>query len=98
MPLNKLQMLKIHAQSFVETLSRASDKQKQLHATIDIAQDFNRMLSEIATELPDTKDHLPKPIALNTTPMRGITTSTYLDLEIWASRVVKILESVEVNR
>jgi hypothetical protein len=92
--ISKVAALKAKAVGFKTTLGRASAADKAKHATTPIAEDFNRMLEQIAEAFPGVAFALPKPVGSSHPIFDGLSDVTYFDLEIMTEQIVAILSEV----
>ena len=95
MAVTEVQLLKLRARSLKSTLENASEKQKQGQVNIQLAQDFNKLIEDVTAAFPQIVSALPQPIDCAGPFMQmGVTSLTYLDLEVYADRLLAALELV----
>lgn len=96
MGLNKLSLLKARLEGFQTTLRSADSKQKSEKISIQIAESFNKILTDIKTAYPEVSDDLPEPIELDSVWHHiGAVAATYLDLKIYAEQTRAILNVID---
>ena len=68
MAIDKLQLLKVRAQAFRSSHKSASQKEKSQHVSLHTAQNFNKLLGDVAGTFPDLADQT----LAETADMQGI--------------------------
>ncbi|MBU1101953.1 MAG: hypothetical protein KKA84_16270 [Bacteroidetes bacterium] len=82
--------------SIKSVVEKATDKQKQDMVGTILADEFNKLLSEISGEYPDIKDSLPAKITSNGPySMMYKADSNYIDFEIFTETVISLLNLVD---
>jgi hypothetical protein len=93
MPLDKLDLLKMKADSFRRVLNQTPQSAKKNHVTIPMSDEFNRLLEEVATAFPEVADALPRKItAVSDARIAGYADVKLVELEILSEQLVGILE------
>jgi hypothetical protein len=93
MPLDKLDLLKMKADSFRRVLNQTPQVVKKNHVTIPMSEEFNRLIEEAVTAFPDVADALPRKItAVSDARIAGYADVKLLELEILSEQLVGILE------
>ena len=89
-------LLRVRLMAIKRTLEQATRDQKAGHVSQAVADNFNKIVADIAQAYPQVKDALPEPIQRSGTfGMMGSTDLNYLDLEILAEQTIEILGLVE---
>src|SRR5438128_40893 len=80
--------------AFQQTLERIDNHTKKEHVPIQLAENFNAIVAEIAKESPDAAVHLPQPIFAGDRLLSraGPTTMSYIGLETFVGQVLGVLE------
>src|SRR5437899_7958911 len=65
MALDKLDLLKMKADSFRRVLNQTPDKAKSGHVTIPMSEEFNRLVDQVAIVFPEIAEALPRKITAN---------------------------------
>ena len=94
MTLDKLDLLKVRAESFRRVLTQASESAKKNHVTKSTAEEFNRLLDEVATGFPEVADALPKKILASSRgpSLIGCVDVKLVELEILSEQLVGIID------
>ena len=88
----KVDVLRAKLRAIRSTLERTPSQEKQNQAGIDLANNFNEMLTQVGSLLPELKEELPKPISAGIFAHMGKANVTYLDLEVLAEQVLALLD------
>src|SRR5262245_48810811 len=94
----KLQMLKTQVNSYKRVLGSATPKEKNNHASLQVVDNFNRILEDVRTACPQIAESLPSPIEKANDSFAhhfGISRSTYMDLLIYCDQISGLLECIE---
>jgi hypothetical protein len=75
-------------------LKQTPESAKKNHVTVPIAEEFNRLLEEVATGFPEVADALPKKIPATGRDARtfGIAGVMLVELEILSEQLIGILD------
>jgi hypothetical protein len=93
MTLDRLDLLKMKADSFRRVLKQTPESAKKSRVTIPTSEDFNRLLEEVGTSFPEVADTLPKKIAaVSDAHIAGCADVKLVELEIFSEQLVGILE------
>lgn len=96
MALSPLTIVQAKIRGMANTIARASDKAKSEHVSMDLAEEFNGMLTYVSEAYPDLSEALPPPIDKRNphTLMRNLklTTTTYIDLEVRLGSLSELVE------
>ena len=92
----KSELLKARTRSIKSTLRDATQEQKKGHAGISLAENFNKILRDIAEMHPDLASSLPSEITWKG-PFAQMRMSdvSYLDLEVMVDQVLALLDLME---
>ena len=95
MGIDKAKLLQAKLDGIRATLERATEKQKKDLVSIAMAEDFNRIVADVAEAYPELKGSLPQEIK----PHRmardlGMSEVNYLELEIYLEQVLRLLNAV----
>jgi hypothetical protein len=89
MILDKLDLLKMKADSFRRVLEKSPERAKTSHVTISMSEEFNRLVYDVASSFPEVTDSLPKKIPKF---IGGFATAKLIELEILSAQLVGILD------
>jgi hypothetical protein len=93
MTLDKLDLLKMKADSFRRVLNQTPQSAKKNRVTIPTSEEFNRLVEEVATTSPQVADALPKKItSVSDAHMAGYADVTLVELEILSEQLVGMIE------
>jgi hypothetical protein len=93
MTLDKLDLLKMKADSFRRVLNQTQQSAKKNHVTIPMSEEFNRLLEEVATTFPQVADALPKKLtAVSDARIAGYADVNLVELEILSEQLVGIID------
>jgi hypothetical protein len=93
MPVDPLEVLKAKATIIRDTLSAASDKTKAERVSVQFANDFNRLLTDVGASCPAIAQMLPSQITANGPFARvGQADCQYTDAMIWANQIISMLQ------
>ena len=91
-----LQIIKVQLEGIKDTLIGASERQKSNQVSLTVANDFNKLLQKVVDEYPDIKEALPEPIPFHRQlQINGLAAVSFLDLEVKANQVIKVIELLE---
>jgi hypothetical protein len=89
----KIDFLIAKVKPFEAALHSLDAQAKGNHVSIDLAQNFNKLLEEIKAESPEAAPELPQPITLQGIFARlGQTSTSHVALEIMVGQVLGVLE------
>lgn len=82
--------------SIKSVVEKATDKQKQDNVGTILANEFNKLITEIGVEYPDIKNSLPAKITSDG-PFSTVHKSdaNYIDFEIFTETVISLLNLVD---
>ena len=94
----KMKLLKAKVRSLKSTLDGGWSDKKADHVTTAQAEEFNKMLKEVASSYPEAAGSLPAEIK-STTPFArmGISNASLVDLKIYADQLLSILDVLETG-
>jgi hypothetical protein len=93
MAVDKLDLLRVRADSFRRFLNQNPERAKKNHVTIPTSEEFNRLLEEVATGFPEVEDALPKRITpVSDAAIAGYADVTLVELEILTEQLLGILD------
>lgn len=99
MALNKVDLIKAKLDGIRDAIKQTPEKDKGSAISIALANNFNAIVQEVATEFPDLASHLPKPIQATTHfKMMSKADDTYRDLHAYVEQVYRLLAVVESGR
>lgn len=92
----KIELLKQRALAFKETTQKWSEKTKQESVSCHLTDSFNKLVKEIVEIFPHLGRDMPPPIyAQGLNRKNHKADINYLDLEIYADQVIRILKLQE---
>jgi hypothetical protein len=95
----KIDFLIAKVKPFQGTLENMDSKTKGGHVPIQLAENFNKLVAEIATHEPDAARELPCPITLEgQMALIGATDISYSSLEIMVGQVLGVLEVLKASQ
>jgi hypothetical protein len=79
--------------AFQLTFEKLDSKTKAGHVPIQLAENFNGLLAEIAKESPAAAPQLPKPVSIDSQfRMVGVCDISYATLDVFVGQVLGVLE------
>ena len=94
MSASSVRLIKNKVDSFKANLERAPSKQQEGPISVALAENFNALMGEIATEFPAVASSLPKPALMGGLGWdMQLADVNYLDLHILTDQVLAILDA-----
>lgn len=96
MGISRKQVVAAKLQGVMSTLERTPPGHKKNPVSLELAQEFNKILDVIAAEYPELKDDLPAQLSTRGFGSNmGVASVSFLDLEIICEQVLNLLALVE---
>jgi hypothetical protein len=78
------------------TLEAQAHPDKKEKASTHIAENFNKIVTDIASAFPELASSLPSPIS-SSTPLAqvGMSDAQYVDLEVYCEQILNLLDLIE---